>query len=66
MINVQNIDDNECFKWSIVKYLNPAMRNLIRITKSDKEFAKKLGFKDTNFPVKIRVMHKTETKIHQY
>ena len=66
MINVQNIDDNEYFKWSIVKYLNPAVRNLIRITKSDKEFAKNLDFKDTKFPVKIRVIYKIETKIHQH
>ena len=24
LINIQNIDDNECFKWSLVRYLNPA------------------------------------------
>ena len=24
LINIRNVDDNECFKWSIVKYLNPA------------------------------------------
>ena len=23
LINIQNIDDNECFNWSIVRYLNP-------------------------------------------
>ena len=22
--NIQNIDDNKCFKWSIIRYLNPA------------------------------------------
>ena len=27
LINIQNIDDNECFKWSIVKYLNHANRH---------------------------------------
>ena len=27
LINIQNIDDNEFFKWSLVKYLNPADRN---------------------------------------
>ena len=27
LINIQNTDDNECFKWSIVRYLNPADRN---------------------------------------
>ena len=46
LINIQNIDDNECFKWSIVTYLNPTDRNSRRITKADKDFAKKLDFKD--------------------
>ena len=54
MINIENTDDNECFKWSIVRYLNLADRNTARIKKTDKEFAKKLDFKNINFPVKIR------------
>ena len=54
MINIQNIDDNECFRWSIVRYLNLADRNTARIIKTDKEFAKKLDFKNINFLVKIR------------
>ena len=41
LINNQNIDDNECFKWILVRYFNPAYRNPIRITKADKYFAKK-------------------------
>ena len=24
LTNIQDIDDNECFKWSSVRYLNPA------------------------------------------
>ena len=39
MIVNQNIDNNECFKWSIVRYLNYADRNPARITKADKDFA---------------------------
>ena len=58
MINIQNIDDNECFKWSIVRYLNLSDHNPRRITKADKDFAKKLDFKDIKFPVKIRDIHK--------
>ena len=27
LINIQNIDDNKCFKWCLVRYLNPAMHN---------------------------------------
>ena len=57
-----NIDDNECFKWCLVRYLNPADPNIRRITKADKDFAKKLHFKDIKFAVKIRDIYKTEKK----
>ena len=60
MINIQNVDDNKCFKWVLVRYLNSADRNPTRITKTDKDFAKKLDLKDINFPVKIRDLHKIE------
>ena len=46
MINIRNFDDNECFKWSLVRYVNPADRNPARIAKADK------------FPVKIRDIKK--------
>ena len=62
MINIQNIDDNECFKWNIVRYLNPTDRHPERITKTNKEFAKKLDFKNIEFPVKIRDIGKIENK----
>ena len=60
MINIQNIDDNECFRWNLVRYLNPVDRNLARITKADKEFTKKLDFKGIKFPVKIRDIYNIE------
>ena len=41
LISIQNIDDNECFKWRFFTYLNPADRDLARITKAHKDFAKK-------------------------
>ena len=62
MINVQNIDENECFKRCLVRYLIPADHNPRRITKADKDFAKRLDFKDIKFPVKIRDIHKIEKK----
>ena len=63
LINLQNNDDNECFKWCLVKYLIPADHNTRRITKADKYFAKGIDFKDKNFPVKIRDIHKIEKGI---
>ena len=53
LINNQNIYDNECFKWSIVRYLNSTDHNQRRITRANKDFAKKLDFQDIKFLVKI-------------
>ena len=60
MINIHNIDGSECFKWYLVRYLNPADHHPARITKADKDFAKKLDFKDIKFPVKVKDIHKIE------
>ena len=62
MTNIQNSDNNECFKWYLVKYLNPTDHNLRSITKADNDFAKKHDFKDIKLPVKIRDIHKIEKK----
>ena len=62
LINIQNTDDNECFKWCLVRYLNHVDHNPRRITKIDKDFAKRLDFKDIKFPVKTRDIHKIERK----
>ena len=61
-INVQNTDDNKCFKLCLVIYLNPVDHNPRRITKADKDFANRLDFKDIKFPVKIRDIQQIETK----
>ena len=62
MINIQNTDDNECFKCCLVRYLNPADHRPARIIKSDKDFAITVDFKDENFPFNIRDVHKIEKK----
>ena len=45
LINIQNIVDSECFKWSIVKYVSAPNDCPARITKADKDFAKSLILK---------------------
>ena len=62
MINIQNIDDNECFRWCLFRYLHLAEHNPRRITKADKDFEEELNFKDVNFAVEIRDIHKIEKK----
>ena len=60
LINIQIIDDNECFKWYLVKYLNLADHNPKRIAKADKNFAKRLDFKDIKCPVETRDIQRIE------
>ena len=50
----------ECFKWCLVRSLNPADHHPARITKDDKDFAKRLDFKDIKFPGKTRDVHEIE------
>ena len=60
MINIQNIDDDESFKWCLVRYLNPSDHHPARSTKANKNFPKKLDFKYVKLPVKIRDFYKLE------
>ena len=46
----------------MVRYLNPTNHQPARITKADKDFSKRLEFKEINFPVKITDIHKLEKK----
>ena len=62
MINTENIDDNECFKWCLVRYLQPADHNTSRILKADNDFARQLDFKDIKFSFKVRNIHKIVRK----
>ena len=62
LINVQSIDDNECFKWCFIRYLNPVDYNPRRFAKAGKDFAKRLDFKDIKFPVKIIDIHRIKRK----
>ena len=45
-----------------IRYLNPVAHNPRRFTKADKDFAKRLDFKDIKFQVKIVDIHKMERK----
>ena len=66
LINIQNNDDNECFKRCLVRYSNPADRNPAGITKADKYFARRLDFRDRKYTVKTRDIHKIEKKINRH
>ena len=45
LINIQDIDDNQCFKWFLVTYLHSTDRNTAKITKVRNYFDKNLILK---------------------
>ena len=59
MIHIRNIDDNECFKWCLFRYLHLPDNNPGRITKAGKDFVKTQSQKQ-NFQSKD--IHKIEKK----
>ena len=61
-INIQNIDDSDCIKWFLVRYLHPVDHHPRQITKTHRYFVRKLDFKNIQFSVKGRDIHKTEKK----
>ena len=62
MVNIQNMNDNECFQWCIFRYLHPADHHPGRIRKIGEILADELDFKDLKCPVKIKDIHKIEKK----
>ena len=54
------MNDNECSKWCIVKYLHSADSHPARIRKTDEELADELDFEEIKFPVKIKGIQKIE------
>ena len=57
LINIQN-EDNECFRWCLVTYLNPVNENPAKIKNVDEEYAKQSDLKGSNFLFIKKVMLK--------
>ena len=45
-------EDDECFKWCHVRFINPQNKNSERIKKEDKKIASTLDYRGINFPMK--------------
>ena len=65
-INIQNIDNNECLKWCLVRYVNPVYHHPARIRKVNKNYTRKLDFKNIKFTFKIWDTHKGLKTLHQH
>ena len=64
LINIKN-NDNHCFIWSYIRYINPRDKNPNRIKLSDKELFKKVyeKLKDFKFPLEINNIKIKKLKI---
>ena len=63
LMNIQNIDNNECFKSCLFKYLHLADHHPEKRTKADKAFSKELDFKNIKVTFKVRDIHKIKKNI---
>ena len=53
VINMKN-EDNQCFKWCVVRALNPIEKNSERITKELKDQSERLNWSGLRFPVDLK------------
>ena len=53
VINMKN-KDNQCFKWSVTRALNPVVKNARLITEKLEEQSEKLNWSGLEFPVKLK------------
>ena len=67
MINTQNIGDNECFKWCLVRYLHHADHYPARIIKAEKNFSGELDLTDITFSAEIKdTLHRVRKHFCSY
>ncbi|KAL9970028.1 hypothetical protein ACROYT_G022337 [Oculina patagonica] len=59
LINMKN-EDNECFRWCHIRYINPQDKYPQRIKKSDKAYIERLDYSKIEFPVTIKQYNKIE------
>ena len=59
LINLKN-DDDDCFRWCHIRYLNPQTKDPQRIKKSDKQYVSNLNYDGIEFPVATKHYNKIE------
>ena len=61
LINIKN-NDNECFRWCHIRFLNPQRTNPQRINRVDKQMINELNYDGIAFPVMQKQYNKMETQ----
>ena len=61
LINIRN-NDNKCFIWYHIKYLNPLKTHSERMTETDQNIINDLNYKSTRFSLSEKGYSKNEQK----
>ena len=59
IINIKNNDD-ECFRWCHIRYLNPQKKDPQRVKECDRKYVKDLDYSGIDFPVSTKQYNKIE------
>ena len=59
IINIKN-DDDECFRWCHIRYLNPQSKNPQRVKHCDRVYVENLDYSGIDFPVSVKQYNKIE------
>ena len=62
IINVQNENDNECFKWAVTSAVFPAKEHGERLSKQMRKDSEKFDWTGIEFPVSLKQIDKFENK----
>ena len=60
IVNLKN-DDDDCFKWAIIRALNPAEKSSERIDRKLRETSKSLNWEGLKFPVNLSDINKFQS-----
>ena len=58
-VNLKN-EDNECFRWCHIRYLNPQEKDAQRIKKTDRKMVEELNYQGVEFPIATKHYGKIE------
>ena len=61
LVNLKN-EDNECFRWCHIRYLNPQEKDAQRIKKTDRKMVEELNYQGVEFPVATKHYGKIEAQ----
>ena len=62
IINVQNKNDNECFKWAVTSAVFPAKEHGERLSKQMRKDSEKFDWTGIEFPVSLKLIDKFENR----